>query len=327
MRKLISLLLALAMVFSLAIVASAAEEGNYTDMESVTIDKTYTVTNEGTSYPNETFNFAIGESYTVDNGGVGSENQDMPTIGNVSFTTEDGTATKSVVVTLPTYTAVGQYSYTITEIAGDTAGVDYYCDTIKLVVTVIVGEDGLIRVAGVHTEEAGGTKSNVIENVYNAGSIAVEKKVTGMLGDTNKYFDITIILTGVDGKDYSGNVITVGRTSHEENPTTVTVGTPATFHLKSGETINLGNIPYGVTYTVTEADYTSDGYKQTIAGGDQNGSGTVDSTSENKVVVTNEKDGQVDTGITLDSIPFVLILAVCAGAAVLFLIKRRSVEF
>ena len=43
--------------------------------------------------------------------------------------------------------------------------------------------------------------------------------------------------------------------------------------------------------------------------------------------ITNNKSVDVDTGITLDSIPFVLILAVCAGAAVLFLIKRRSVEF
>ena len=44
--------------------------------------------------------------------------------------------------------------------------------------------------------------------------------------------------------------------------------------------------------------------------------------------ITNNKSVDVDTGITLDSLPFVLILAVCAGAVVLFVIKRRnSVEF
>ena len=47
-----------------------------------------------------------------------------------------------------------------------------------------------------------------------------------------------------------------------------------------------------------------------------------------KVAITNNKGGTPDTGITLDSLPFVLILAVCAGAVVLFVIKRRnSVEF
>ena len=46
------------------------------------------------------------------------------------------------------------------------------------------------------------------------------------------------------------------------------------------------------------------------------------------LTITNNKGGTPDTGITLDSLPFVLILAVCAGAVVLFVIKRRnSVEF
>ena len=53
-----------------------------------------------------------------------------------------------------------------------------------------------------------------------------------------------------------------------------------------------------------------------------------DATPDDTVVFTNNKKVDVDTGITLDSLPFVLILAVCAGAVVLFVIKRRnSVEF
>lgn len=321
MKKLVSLLLALVMVFSFASVAFAAdgEETTYTDMSTVTIDKTYTVTNEGTSYPDETFKFEIGETYTVENGGVGSDKQEMPTIGDVSFVTDDGTATKSVTVSLPTYTAVGVYTYTITEIAGDTAGVEYYDDTIKLVVTVIVGEDGLIRVAAVHTEATGAAKSNDIENVYNAGSLSVSKEVTGLLGDTQKYFAITITLTGEEGKDYTGNVITVGETSYAENPTTVTVGTPATFYLKDGETITLGNIPYGVTYKVTEENLND--YEETITDNDD---GKIDGATQT-VDVVNNKDGNVDTGIVLDSMPFVLILVV-AVMGVALVSKKRSYE-
>ena len=54
--------------------------------------------------------------------------------------------------------------------------------------------------------------------------------------------------------------------------------------------------------------------------------GTISTTLATAAFV-NTKDGDVDMGITLDSVPFILMLVVCAGAAVLFVTKRRSVEF
>lgn len=329
MKKLISILLALVFVFSMATVAFATEgEGTgsatYNDMTEVTIKKTYTVTNDNTSYPNETFAFTIDSNYTVEDGGVGSDKQNVPTIGSVSFVTADGTATKDVKITLPVYTAVGIYSYTVKETTGSTAGVDYYDKDITLKVTVMQEESGKIRVAAVHTEETGAAKSNVIENVYNAGSLSVTKKVAGALADREEYFPVVITLTAETGKVYTGNTISVGRTSNTKNPTAVTVGTPATFYLKHNETITLGNIPYGVTYTVVEttpADYEATYNFSDVAK-------KIDSASDT-VEITNTKDtqGAVDTGISLDSVPFILILAVCAGAAILFVTKRRSVEF
>lgn len=326
MRKLISLTLALVMILSLSTVAFAAEgettaTPTYTDMETVTIQKTYTVTNDNTSYPDETFEFSISSEYVVEDGGVGSNDQDIPSIGSVAFDTEDGTATRDVTITLPTYTAVGKYSYTIRETVGDTAGVIYHGDPITLVVTVIQGSDSKIRVAAVHAEAEGGEKTDAIENVYNAGAISVKKIVEGALGDREKYFEITVTLTGETGKDYSGNVIAVSGGSYAENPTSVSVGTPATFHLKHNETINLGNIPYGVSYTVTEADL--EDYEEVITGGDSNGTGTVSDASEAQVLVTNTKEGTPETGISMDSVPYVLLLAVATlGLAVLFTKKR-----
>lgn len=328
MRKLISLLLALVMVMGLATVAFA-EEVTYTDMSTVTIDKTYTVTNEGTAYPDETFEFTFVEGYKVTEGGVGSDEQKMPTIGNVAFATANGTATKTVTINLPTYTAVGIYEYTIKETVGDTAGVVYHADPIKLVVTVIQEGNDKVRIAAVHTETSG-AKSNDIENVYYAGSISVKKDVKGILGDQSKYFAITVSLTDTAsddyGTDYTNNVITVGETSYAENPDSIVVGTPTTFYLKHNETLVLGNIPYGTEYTITEANL--DDYDEAITGGDaKNGTGTVDAAAEELVLVTNTKGGTPDTGIALDSIPFVVMMVVCAAAAVLFVIKRRSVEF
>lgn len=214
-----------------------------------------------------------------------------------------------------------------------------------MVVTVIE-QNGTVRVAGVHTEspvshsydEDANKKSDTFENTYSAGSLSVKKTVTGNLGDKDKYFAITVSLTDTTednyGTDYTGNAITVGATSYSvvkdgktiTNPTSITVGTPAIFYLKHDETLTLSNIPYGTEYTVTEADLTD--YTETITGGDSNGTGVVDVASEALVEVINHKEVQVDTGITLDTLPFVLILAVCAGAVVLFVIKRRrSVDF
>lgn len=331
MRKLISLALALVMILSLSTVAFAVEGDatatpTYTDMATVTIEKTYTVTNENTSYPDETFYFSISSDYVVVDGGVGSDNQSVPTIGNVTFETEEGTETKDVTITLPTYTAVGKYYYTINETAGDTAGVDYHGDPITLVVTVIQGSDSKIRVAAVHAEAEGGEKTDAIENVYNAGAISVKKIVEGALGDREKYFEITVTLTGENGKDYSGNEIAVSGGSYATNPTSVSVGTPAIFHLKHNETINLGNIPYGVSYTVTEANL--EDYEEVITGGDNNGTGTVSHASEAQVLVTNTKEGTPETGISMDSVPYVLLLAVATmGLAVLFTKKRMMREF
>ena len=104
-----------------------------------------------------------------------------------------------------------------------------------------------------------------------------------------------------------------------------------TISLHHGETVTFTNIPYGVTYDVVEdTKYTQEangGYDAATYAFSDETSKKIDSDSDT-VTITNNKSVEVDTGITLDSLPFVLILAVCAGAVVLFVIKRRnSAEF
>ncbi|MDO4649150.1 MAG: hypothetical protein Q4B26_10920, partial [Eubacteriales bacterium] len=82
------------------------------------------------------------------------------------------------------------------------------------------------------------------------------------------------------------------------------------------------NVPAGVTYTVVEDDYSKDGYTTSKTGD----TGTMDD-KEATAAFTNDKVGDVDTGINLDSLPYILILVVIAGAAVAFFVsKRRTVE-
>ena len=45
------------------------------------------------------------------------------------------------------------------------------------------------------------------------------------------------------------------------------------------------------------------------------------------IIIVNNKGTEVDTGITLDNMPYILILTVVAIGAVGFVSKKRSSEF
>lgn len=375
MKKLLATMLALVCAVGMSITALAVDgektpsvpsstvspvdplEGKYMDASlttnTVTITKDYQLTNADTVSPAETFSFSIERTSVSDAAdGITKDNMPIPTIGTVSYTKgEAGSATssKDITVTLPAYTSVGVYTYTIKEVipTRPTAGVTYRTDDITLVITV-VEVNGKKVVAAVHCEtpkdvsyiEEGptidGTKTDTFVNTYSAGNVEITKVVTGNLGDKTKYFDVTITLTLDSNKDYSGVSITANGdelswkgTNDETNPTSIdlTTTTSATFHIKDGETVVISNIPYGVTYTVTETDYSD--YTETIARPvdvDANKDGiavyTIDSAKES-VTVTNHKQGEVDTGINLDNMPYIVLLGIAAAGMILFLARKR----
>lgn len=194
----------------------------------------------------------------------------------------------------------------------------YYGNDIKLVVTVIQGENGKLRVAAVHTE-AEGEKSDTFTNTYSAGKLNISKTVKGNLGDQSKYFEFKVTLTGEKGKTYASSYAVSGG-SNTANPTSIEIGKETTFLLKHGETISIANLPYGVSYTVTET--AADGYTTTKSGD----TGSVN--AENQTAAfENSRNGEVDTGINLTTLPYILVFAgviVIAGAA--FITRRRKYE-
>lgn len=329
MKKLLALALTLVMVLSLSVTAFAEE--NHTDMNSVTISMTYETANTGTTSPAETFAFAIeGTSITDAADDITAENMPVPTIGTVQYAAGDagnaGTKTKNVTITLPEYNSVGIYTYTVTATPGTTAGVTYWAKPIKLVVTVIE-QSGKVRVAAIHTEDQGGQKSDAITNTYSAGSLAVTKNVTGNMGDRNQYFKITVTLTGESGKTYAASYPVSGGSKLENGKdnaaaSTISIGTPTDFYLKHDETFTIANLPYGVTYTVVEENYSNDGYTTTTTYSDET-SKKID-TNLDTVTITNNKGVAVDTGIALDSLPYVLLLAVSVVGMAAFVMKKRA---
>lgn len=324
MKKLLSLALALIMVLTLSVAVAAAE---HTDMETVTISVTYNATNEGTTSPAEGFVFAIANTSVTDAAsGVTKENMPTPTAGSVTYAAGEagnaGTMTKNVTITLPEYTSVGIYTYTITPTPGTNAGVTYWAKPIKLVVTVIE-QNGKTRVAAVHTEDEQEQKSDDITYTYSAGSLAVTKNVTGNLGDRSKEFNVTVTFTapeaGVVNSTISyivdGETKTIAPAAWKENTASVQIA------LHHGETVTFTNIPYGVTYHVAEDSYEAEDYETSYNKQD----GTIEAASD-AVTITNNKENQVDTGIVLDSLPYILLIAVALVGVVAFTAKKRTTD-
>lgn len=337
MKKFLSIMLALVLVLSMSTVAFAAEDEatTYTDMSTVTLTKEYKLTNTGTTSPAETFTFSALTCTNVEDAGVGvtTTNAPVPTIASASFAAgAAGDATngkQNITITLPTYTAVGIYTYTFTEVDGGTAGVTYRSNAITLKVTVIE-QNGKVRVAAVHTGSADAdTKSNTFDNTYSAGSLSVKKNVTGEFGDQQKEFTVKVTFTASSGDTVREAISYVDGTETKtidagENGWTGSKEVEIT--LKHNETVTFTNIPYGVTYTVVENDYTAEangGYD--AASYDSNKEGTINSASVS-TTITNNKGGTIDTGIVLDSMPYFLMLAVACIGLFLFFSKKRMMR-
>lgn len=342
MKKLLSVILALVMILSLSTVAFAA------DNQNAKFTKTYKLTNAGTSNPEETFTFKFTFDRVTDTN-VDASTITAPSIPDSTIKFDAGTATvdgftQDVAVALADveWPGVGVYYYKVNEKAGTTAGVTYDIEkTAYLKVTVAYD-------AGTHTyytafvtldladsDKDGQTdvKTGGFTNVYSAGSLSISKKVTGNMGDQNAYFAVKVTLTGETGKVYLPTYAVTGG-SYKTNPSSIKIGEETTFYLKHDETITISNLPYGVTYTVVEEDYTTDAKgkydapKYSLNGAEATAtsisSEEIDASSES-VAITNNKGTTVDMGVTLDSLPYILLLAVaCVGMAVVLTKKRRE---
>ncbi len=152
-------------------------------------------------------------------------------------------------------------------------------------------------------------QSRSISNELQYVSVNIQKIVKGNLGIFSKSFGFTVT-SNMPMKPGTGYTLSDD-------------GKTANFSLKHRETLNL-MAEVGSTLTITETN--PDGYDMSIALADGtpiDGSYIVpsDGTKYVDIVVTNTKNANIDTGIVLDSLPYVLILAL-AGTGGLLLIKK-----
>lgn len=340
LKKLFAGVVAAAMIATMSFPAFATSFAPNGGMSEITITKNYKLTNPGTVFPEEEFHFTIEpDAATTDVPEWVKEEGliPVPEIGTVKFYENDAgdksSMSKKVKITLPdTYRSVGVYSYIIRETAGNTAGVTYYGKDIVLKVTVIE-QDGKIRVAAVHTEDPvngkydtkkgeGSSKKDDFDNTYSAGDLNVTKTVDGNLGDKRKDFDFSVVFKKEAGKDFKSTV-TASVAGLEKDDFAIVWNDKGEFKydfaLADGETASFKNLPYGVTYTVTEAKYSD--YTTTKTGD----TGTIGA-AEQTAAFINTKESEVDTGVILDNAPYILMLAVVAGGAMTLVIKKRREE-
>lgn len=157
-----------------------------------------------------------------------------------------------------------------------------------------------------------------------SANLTVTKTVTGKLGDTNKAFTFTITK---DGKPV--NNITEDNIEVSDGAQWLNDGN-GKFTLKDGATITFKNLPSG-EYKVVEDDYKGEKYETSYVVG----SGTPENGREVSVTIgtdakqidfTNHRTLEPDLGVLLDTLPYIVILAVVAGGGILLMLRKHRKE-
>lgn len=159
-----------------------------------------------------------------------------------------------------------------------------------------------------------------------SANLTVTKTVTGKLGDTNKAFTFTI--TKADGT--AVNIASANIEISDADSTKVEWKDNGQFTLKDGATITFKNLPSG-EYKVVEDDYKGEKYETSYVVG----SGTPENGREVSVTIgtdakqidfTNHRTLEPDLGVLLDTLPYIVILAVVAGGVALLMLRKRRKE-
>lgn len=232
-----------------------------------------------------------------------------------------------------------------------------------------------------------GAKVNDIENKIYTGALTITKSVTGNAGNKDQFFPVKVTFTKPEGTviesdiTYSaftandatvptncailgqGNTAIADTTCYNWDGTNLsTVKTnqasvTVTVYVKDATEVIFSNIPYGVTYTISEQLPEDDTYEQKMEGtadavisfagssiaadenkmstattrntdADANGygllaAGTIADANDSWKIV-NEKTTAIDVGVIVESAPFVAILVIAAVGAVVIFARRRN---
>lgn len=223
------------------------------------------------------------------------------------------------------------YQYTFTE-DKEIAAVEGY--TLKE--TLVDGETKSEPSGTVNIDKENNLQSITFTNFYekNTADVTLTKHVTGLMGDTHKEFAFSI--TGLDDSD-----------AMLEN------GDLSNFTLTHNGSVTLKNVPVGPVFAVVETLGADSGYETKATGHDtpvtdvatrtfyyklelKDGQQVLMACDANgneakeqeglAITVTNHCTLQPDLGVLLDTLPYIVILAVVAGGVALLMLRKRRKE-
>ncbi|MDD7412194.1 MAG: DUF5979 domain-containing protein, partial [bacterium] len=216
-------------------------------------------------------------------------------------------------------------SYTVTETKPSVDASHNGTVTVKYdKVEAVYNENGVSTNAAtgeIKTDET--TTSTIANNFAYKGDLIVKKVVTGNLGDEGKWFSFTV--KGLPQNFELGNMDKVRNQGFVE-------GGDYVFEMQHDGYITFKDIPYGTSYTVTE---NADGYnsseivKQYFVGDTEDSNAKEDGKMDHAkevVTFTNTNQQTIPTGVSLDTLPYVLVLALAGAGLVLMIARKRRVQ-
>ena len=164
-----------------------------------------------------------------------------------------------------------------------------------------------------------------------SADLTISKTVTGMLGDQHKAFTFQIV-------DSNGNAVALTESNIEKSVDNLTVedkakvglvgnGTDGKFTLVSGASITLKNLPSG-EYKVIEDTVVGYDTSWKLGESGELHEKSVEATvavqgTAQTIAFTNHATLIPDTGVLLDTLPYIVILAVVVGGGILLMLRKR----
>lgn len=160
--------------------------------------------------------------------------------------------------------------------------------------------------------------------------LTVTKRVTGLMGDLGKEFEFTLYVkndTATNSvtyeKEFGGGTLDSLKSAEKDGYSIYR------FKLTNGQSIKFVNLPTG-TYRVQEDEYEDYEISAKVGSGEitlVDRCATVELTKEVMTLTyINHCDLKPDTGVLLDTLPYIVILAVVAGGVALLMLRKRRKE-
>ncbi len=166
-------------------------------------------------------------------------------------------------------------------------------------------------------DETDATAKNILYAIWKQSTVklTITKTVTGNFGDKSKAFQFSMQVDGGNSFELIVNGTALAKGSQSDY----------TFNLKHGENIVIEGMPVGkkIVLAETNAEQYTVSFNDTVET-NRNYVNEKGLKADTEIAVVNYRYTQPDTGVFVDSLPYILIIACVAAAGAFVVIRRRK---